>query len=104
MRYCPKCRAEYRDGFVKCADCEVPLVHELPVLPKSKASFVELEEVLSTNNLGEIAIPKSLLEGEKIPYVVQGENFTMRAAPIPVKVLVPREHVVRAREILAELL
>ncbi|NQT32302.1 MAG: hypothetical protein HQ594_01350 [Candidatus Omnitrophica bacterium] len=28
--YCPKCRTEYRDGFDRCADCDVVLVHELP--------------------------------------------------------------------------
>ena len=29
--FCPKCRAEYRPGFTRCADCDVDLVHELPV-------------------------------------------------------------------------
>jgi len=28
--YCPKCRTEYRQGFYNCADCEIPLVAELP--------------------------------------------------------------------------
>jgi hypothetical protein len=27
---CPQCKAEYRQGFTVCADCEVPLVAELP--------------------------------------------------------------------------
>ena len=26
--YCPKCRSEYREGFVRCADCDLPLVFE----------------------------------------------------------------------------
>jgi hypothetical protein len=26
--YCPQCKAEYRQGFTRCADCEVELVHE----------------------------------------------------------------------------
>jgi hypothetical protein len=30
--YCPDCRAEYRAGFVRCADCGVELVEELPPL------------------------------------------------------------------------
>jgi hypothetical protein len=28
--YCPNCGAEYRLGFYRCGNCEVPLVHELP--------------------------------------------------------------------------
>jgi hypothetical protein len=31
--FCPKCRCEYRPGFTRCADCDVPLVEELPSLP-----------------------------------------------------------------------
>ena len=27
--YCPQCKAEYRQGFTRCADCDVELVHEL---------------------------------------------------------------------------
>jgi hypothetical protein len=28
--FCPRCKAEYRKGFTRCADCEVDLVYELP--------------------------------------------------------------------------
>ena len=28
--YCPQCKAEYRQGFTRCADCDVDLVWELP--------------------------------------------------------------------------
>jgi hypothetical protein len=27
--FCPNCKAEYRSGFTRCADCEVQLVYEL---------------------------------------------------------------------------
>lgn len=27
--YCPACRAEYRQGIFRCADCDVTLVHQL---------------------------------------------------------------------------
>lgn len=29
MPYCPKCKAEYREGFKVCVDCKVPLVQTL---------------------------------------------------------------------------
>jgi hypothetical protein len=28
--FCPQCKAEYRQGFTRCADCDVDLVWELP--------------------------------------------------------------------------
>jgi hypothetical protein len=28
--FCPQCKAEYRPGFTRCADCDVELVAELP--------------------------------------------------------------------------
>ena len=28
--FCPQCRAEYRKGFYKCSDCDIPLVDQLP--------------------------------------------------------------------------
>jgi hypothetical protein len=31
--FCPQCRCEYRPGFQQCANCQVPLVEELPPLP-----------------------------------------------------------------------
>jgi hypothetical protein len=27
--FCPQCQAEYRQGFTRCADCDVDLVHQL---------------------------------------------------------------------------
>jgi len=28
--WCPKCRAEFREGFTKCNECEADLIYELP--------------------------------------------------------------------------
>ena len=30
MPWCPKCKAEYREGFTACSTCHVPLVDTLP--------------------------------------------------------------------------
>jgi hypothetical protein len=27
--FCPECRAEYREGFLRCSDCDIPLVDQL---------------------------------------------------------------------------
>ncbi len=29
LMFCPNCRAEYRPGFARCSDCDVPLVEHL---------------------------------------------------------------------------
>jgi hypothetical protein len=47
--FCPICKAEYRQGFTRCADCEAELVHELPsaaiVAPSSDDSdFADSDE------------------------------------------------------------
>ena len=35
MKYCPKCKAEYRDGFNACSDCNMELVDTIPYEQKS---------------------------------------------------------------------
>ena len=30
MPWCPKCKAEFREGFTECSTCQVPLVDSLP--------------------------------------------------------------------------
>src|SRR5262245_51224827 len=27
--FCPQCQAEYREGFARCSDCDIPLVDQL---------------------------------------------------------------------------
>jgi hypothetical protein len=34
---CPQCKAEYRQGFTRCADCDVELVYELPATKSDAA-------------------------------------------------------------------
>lgn len=47
MPFCPKCRADYREGFIVCADCGVDLVNELPPLPElPKRSKQETEPLV----------------------------------------------------------
>ena len=71
--FCPVCKAEYRQGFEMCDDCNVSLVAELP--PEPETEFVDYVEVLSTFNPAEIALIKSLLDSEDITYFIHGENF-----------------------------
>ena len=100
--FCPNCRAEYRQGFEKCEDCDVALVAELP--PEPVTEFVDYEEVFATFNPAEIALMKSLLESEQIPHFFHGENFVqLYALAMPAKLFVGKDHVETARELLKDL-
>ena len=99
--YCPNCRSEYRVDFAWCKDCDVALVADLP--SEEEPEFVDLVEVLTMADAGQIPLIKSILEGEKIPYLAQGENFNL-ARNIAVRFLVPREYLETARELLIDFL
>lgn len=63
-----------------------------------------LRELVATSNPAEIALIKSLLDGEGIPYLAQGENFhAVRMLAEPVRFLVPEQHLEDARPLVAEL-
>jgi len=94
--FCPKCKSEYQEGVVVCSDCDVPLVVELQLEPKP--GFVDYEEILSTNNAADIAMIKSLFDGEGIVYYFLGEHFAF-----PVKLMVNKDQVGEAREFLKDL-
>ena len=102
--FCPKCRSEYRNGFYKCADCGVDLVEGQPPQTESDVGYVELVEVFSTYNQGDIAFIKSVLDGEGITYYFQGENSNlMVGGGAYARLLVQTDDVLRAKEILQDL-
>jgi hypothetical protein len=101
--YCPKCGSEYRPEFTRCAECEVELVADPPQLHAVESEYIEYGEVLLTSNPGDVAIIKSLLDGEGITYFVQGETV----APylyhaIPMRLLVKKDEIETALEILKD--
>ena len=75
--YCPECKAEYVDGVTECADCHVPLVWALPEEIKEQGEPVEWARLVTSINQGDLALIKSILESENIPYWVQGEHRGM---------------------------
>jgi hypothetical protein len=60
--------------------------------------------LISTFNVADLAVIKSVLDNEEIAYQVQGEYFNM-AEPLvqPAKVFVPEEDLERARNVLKPL-
>ncbi len=76
--YCPSCRAEFREGFFRCEDCDVALVETLPE-ERVKPGYVELATVFTE---GEIALIKANLDQAGIDYYFHGEQ-AHRLAPLP---------------------
>jgi hypothetical protein len=78
-RWCPKCGAEYREGFSECADCGVALVDEAPeptphhhAEPPVHGPFSpddDTVELLRTNRV-EAEVIAARLRSEGIPAVV----------------------------------
>ena len=102
--FCPQCKSEYRDGFLKCADCGVDLVGALPPEPADNPDDEEFVEVFSTYQQGDIAFIKSVLDGEGITYFFQGGSSIMLiAAGAYARLLVKADEAQRATEILQEL-
>jgi hypothetical protein len=100
--FCPKCKSEYRDGFTECADCCIALVRELSTEP-AQMEYVDFKELLTTNDQGEIALFKSILKSEDIPFLAQGDHFsTTQAYGMTVRFLVPKEYLEQAGELLKE--
>jgi hypothetical protein len=102
--YCPKCGSEYREGFSKCADCGADLVSGQPPKTEDDVRYVEMVEVFSTYNPGDIAVIKSVLDGEDNHYYFQGENTNlMVGGGSYARLLVAEDQVDRVRDILKEL-
>jgi len=128
--FCPKCHAEYIAGFTRCADCDVPLVEELPQRPKRvreplppdpprptgpHSDHLELVTVLASGDPGLMAIAKSLLQSAEIPFVVQGEGVQdllgvgrigsgFNLVTGPARLQVAADDAADARELLADLI
>jgi hypothetical protein len=111
--YCPVCGSEYREGFVQCADCEIPLVETPPELVETEHPDLQLVTVLVTGDPGEIALAESILLEEEIPYFKKGDQiqdlFALGRLPFgfnpvtgPVEIQVAEEDAEAAHEALEE--
>lgn len=105
MRYCPECEAEYLEGITECADCEVPLVDQLPSHdPREVAETKEKEEgefvtVYETNDAMDFRMAKGLLESNGFHCKVIGGNDP--TYPLPAQIQVRADEVKEAESLLA---
>jgi hypothetical protein len=98
--FCPKCRSEYIDGITLCKECNVSLVESIPAEPEMY-TFVK---ILSTFNLADIAIIKSMLDDGEITYYFIGENFNQIDQLVqPARLFVREDQADETRELLKNL-
>jgi hypothetical protein len=71
--FCPQCEEEYGWDVMVCPVCDVDTVDKLP--GPEPTPDAELVPVFATGDPGLIALAHSLLEGEKIDYLVRGEGL-----------------------------
>lgn len=102
--YCPKCRAEFREGILECSDCGVPLVKSIPPeKPEPVPEYVDFEEIATSYDPGEIEMMKSILNDNKIYYFIQDENFgSVIGGSLPARILVKKENAREAKELLED--
>ncbi|MEA3296949.1 MAG: DUF2007 domain-containing protein [candidate division Zixibacteria bacterium] len=72
--FCPKCRAEYREGYTYCSDCEVALVAELPPEPTHDVEYVDLVTVFKAGDPVLTTLAKTILEEADIYFFAKGEG------------------------------
>lgn len=111
--FCPECGGEYREGFTRCADCEVDLVATLPE-PEEETPVSELVTVLETGDPAEMALAESLLQDARIPFFKKGDQlqnlfalgtlgFGFNALAGPAALQVAEEHAEAAAQVLEAL-
>ena len=71
---CPQCGSEYREGFTRCADCDVDLVAAPPSPPDERAK-IELVKVWEGGNPALVTVLESLLDDAGIEFSSTSENL-----------------------------
>ncbi|HYI11549.1 MAG TPA: DUF2007 domain-containing protein, partial [Thermoanaerobaculia bacterium] len=113
---CPECGSEYRDGFYRCADCDVALVAESdpryveprdPARPATPQGNEDLELVLlfETTDPTVAVLAQSALEEAEIPFMAGADAVHRRISRLaseltPVQLWVSSDDETDARSVL----
>jgi hypothetical protein len=70
---CPRCKTEYREGFYRCADCDIALVQESQISENSseESGASELIRVYETTDSSLLSDVVLMIEDQDIPYLLQ---------------------------------
>ena len=77
--YCPQFLTEYREGFVECADCRVPLLPGLPPEPAEAPPGAPPVTVLETSDPYVLSMAKASLEDAGIESIESSPETALRS-------------------------
>jgi hypothetical protein len=98
--FCPECKAEYRPGFRRCADCDVDLVTNLPETKPKSSDRSDLREVWTGDDQESCVATCLTLKDAAIPYeVTQRQTQFLQAAETHFKIAVPSSFYKQAKEL-----
>jgi hypothetical protein len=69
---CPSCGSEYRDGYTRCADCEIELIEPQPPAAPPEVTLVKVYE---TGNAAIVPLLESVFDDAGIEYMTKGEGI-----------------------------
>lgn len=104
--FCPRCQAEYRRGFTRCTECDVPLVYRFPTVQKQETREVEPELVVVRTYSNKLTadMAKMTLEAAGIESMFRTEGVSeIRSFPLlrEIELLVRADDADDADEILS---
>lgn len=104
--FCPKCKAEYREGFSRCADCDIDLISELPPEKEQTVEYIDYKKIITFSSRYEADLAQGLLEANDVFAVVYGDDAggiqPGLTFAIGVRLMVKEEDVESAKEILKD--
>ena len=100
--FCPECSSEYRAGYTRCSDCQVPLVSALPPEEMDTDHGDEVVTVFVTRDIVEAETVKELLEANGIEVHVAGESSPLPGVPGEVRLIVNADDADRANRTIEE--
>ncbi len=104
--FCPKCKAEYREGFLKCTDCDIDLVFELSPEPVEIPEYIDWENIISFADKYEADLAQGLLEANNIEAVTISDDcgsiYPSMTYVHGIRLMVKREDLEMAKEVLRD--
>lgn len=101
--FCPHCRSEFREGFVRCEECDTDLIKELP--PEPKRVYFKPTLIFTTSNIHEAHFVKGILEANNVFAIIFDDHVSslnpfLTNAVGGIKVAVAKSDLDDAKEVL----